>query len=127
MTSALTNQRQVFKACLTQMERVSDDVTRKIGPLDFNRRTSDGTCFASNSSKIWGTRKPFSAGPGLIKKQCRKNNYCTFALSEGLLRCYRQFTLPTNRTAKSVGRLIAYLIYCHVLESPRNLALMRAS
>jgi len=32
----LTNQRRVFKACLTQTERVSDDVTRKIGPLDFN-------------------------------------------------------------------------------------------
>ena len=36
MTSALTNQRRVFKLCLTQTERVSDDVTRKIGPLDFN-------------------------------------------------------------------------------------------
>ena len=36
MTSTLTNQRRVFKACLTQKERVSDDVTRKIGPLDFN-------------------------------------------------------------------------------------------
>ena len=36
MTSALTNQQRVFKACLTQTERVSDDVTRKIGPLDFN-------------------------------------------------------------------------------------------
>ena len=35
VTSALTNQRRVFKLCLTQTERVSDDVTRKIGPLDF--------------------------------------------------------------------------------------------
>ena len=35
MTSALTNQRRVFKACLTQTERISDDVTRKISPLDF--------------------------------------------------------------------------------------------
>ena len=35
MTNALTNQRRVFKACLTQTERVSDDVSRKIGPLDF--------------------------------------------------------------------------------------------
>ena len=35
MTSALTNQRRVFKACLTQTERVSDNVTGKIGPLDF--------------------------------------------------------------------------------------------
>ena len=35
MTSTLTNQRRVFKACLAQTERVSDDVTRKIGPLDF--------------------------------------------------------------------------------------------
>ena len=35
MTSALTNQRRVFKACLTQTEQISDDVTRKIGPLDF--------------------------------------------------------------------------------------------
>ena len=36
MTSALTNQRRVFKACLTQTERVSDEVTRMIGPLDFH-------------------------------------------------------------------------------------------
>jgi hypothetical protein len=36
VTSALTNQRRIFKACLTQTERVSDDVTRKIGPLDFS-------------------------------------------------------------------------------------------
>ena len=35
MTSALTNQRRVFEACLTRTERVSDDVTHKIGPLDF--------------------------------------------------------------------------------------------
>ena len=35
MTSALTNQRQVFKACLKQKEQVSDDVARNIGPLDF--------------------------------------------------------------------------------------------
>ena len=35
VTSALTNQRRVFKLCLTQTKRVSDDVTRKIGPLDF--------------------------------------------------------------------------------------------
>ena len=35
MTSALTNQRQLFKAFLTQLNGVSDDVTRKIGPLDF--------------------------------------------------------------------------------------------
>ena len=35
MTSALTNQRRVFKACLTQTEQVSYDVTRKIGPLNF--------------------------------------------------------------------------------------------
>ena len=35
VTSTLTNQRRVFKACLTQTERVSDDVTRKIGPMDF--------------------------------------------------------------------------------------------
>ena len=35
VTSALTNQRREFKACLTQTEQVSDDVTRKIGPLDF--------------------------------------------------------------------------------------------
>ena len=35
VTSALTNQRRVFKACLTQSEQVSDDVTCKIGPLDF--------------------------------------------------------------------------------------------
>ena len=34
MTIALTNQRRVFKACLTQTD-FSDDVTRKIGPLDF--------------------------------------------------------------------------------------------
>ena len=39
MTSALTNQRQVFKLCLTQTERVSDDVTRKIGLLDFTGLT----------------------------------------------------------------------------------------
>ena len=38
MTSALTNQRQVFKACLTQTE-FSDDVTRKIGPLDFSAKS----------------------------------------------------------------------------------------
>ena len=34
------NQQRVFKfagACLTQTERVSDDVTRKIGPLDFTK------------------------------------------------------------------------------------------
>ena len=35
MTSALTNLRGVFKACLIQTEQVSDDITRKIGPLDF--------------------------------------------------------------------------------------------
>ena len=35
MTSTLTNQGRVFKACLTQTERVSDDITRKIRPLDF--------------------------------------------------------------------------------------------
>ena len=35
VTSTLTNQRRVFKACLTQTERVSDDVKRKIGPLDM--------------------------------------------------------------------------------------------
>ena len=35
MNSALTNQRRVFKLCLTQTEQVSDDITRKIGPLDF--------------------------------------------------------------------------------------------
>ena len=38
MTITLTNQQRVFKACLTQMERVSDDVTRMIGPLDFTAR-----------------------------------------------------------------------------------------
>ena len=32
--SELTNQRRVFKACLTQ-SKFFDDVTRKIGPLDF--------------------------------------------------------------------------------------------
>ena len=38
MTSALTNQRRVFKACLTQTgTSFFDDVTRKIGPLDFNQ------------------------------------------------------------------------------------------
>ena len=37
MTSALTNQLRVFKAYLTQTERVFDDVTRKIGPLDFKQ------------------------------------------------------------------------------------------
>ena len=37
MTSALSNQSRVFKACLTQTKRVSDDVTRKIGPSDFKR------------------------------------------------------------------------------------------
>ena len=31
----MTNQRRIFKLCLTQTERVSDDVTPKIGPLDF--------------------------------------------------------------------------------------------
>ena len=41
MTSALTNQRRVFKACLTQTEQVSDDFTRKIGPLYF---TGNQTC-----------------------------------------------------------------------------------
>jgi hypothetical protein len=41
VTSALTNQRRVFKACLTQMERVSDDVTRKISPLDFTYLNED--------------------------------------------------------------------------------------
>ena len=45
MTSALTNQRRVFKACLAQMERVSDDVTRKIGPMDFT------LCFVSQKGK----------------------------------------------------------------------------
>ena len=35
VTSALTNQQQVFKACLTQMEQDFDDVTRNIGPLDY--------------------------------------------------------------------------------------------
>ena len=35
VTSSFTNQRRVFKACFTQTERVSDDVTHKIGPLDF--------------------------------------------------------------------------------------------
>ena len=47
MTSALTNQRRVFKLGLTQTERVSDDVTRKIGPLDFTGIlfTLQGTCF----------------------------------------------------------------------------------
>ena len=39
MTSALTNQRRVFKA-LTQTERVSDDVTRKIGHLDLTQQAS---------------------------------------------------------------------------------------
>ena len=39
MTRALTNQRRVFKACLTQTEQVSDDVTLKIGPLDFITRS----------------------------------------------------------------------------------------
>jgi hypothetical protein len=29
VTSALTNEHRVFKACLTQMEQVSDDVTRQ--------------------------------------------------------------------------------------------------
>ena len=43
MTSALTNQLRVFKAYLTQTERVFDDVTRKIDPLDFNW---SGTFFA---------------------------------------------------------------------------------
>ena len=38
MTSALTNQQRVFKACLTQTERDSDDITRKIGPLDFTEK-----------------------------------------------------------------------------------------
>ena len=36
VTSALTNQGRVSKACLTQTERVSDDVTDKIGPLNFD-------------------------------------------------------------------------------------------
>ena len=40
MTSALTNQRQVFKACLTQNGQISDDVARNIGPLDFILGTS---------------------------------------------------------------------------------------
>ena len=39
MTSTLTNQGRVFKACLTQTERVSDDITSKIGPLDFTARS----------------------------------------------------------------------------------------
>ena len=34
MTSTLTNQQRVFKACLTQTEQLSDDVTRKISPFD---------------------------------------------------------------------------------------------
>ena len=41
MTSALTNQLRVFKAYLTQTERVFDDVTRKIGPLDFKRHSPE--------------------------------------------------------------------------------------
>ena len=45
MTSALTNQRRIFKLCLTQTKRVSDDVTRKIGPLGFTTRLQ----FANNN------------------------------------------------------------------------------
>ena len=41
VTSSFTNQRRVFKACFTQTERVSDDVTRKIGPLDFTKMVAD--------------------------------------------------------------------------------------
>ena len=40
VTSALINQRRVFKACLTQTEQVSDDFTFKIGPLDFKNEPS---------------------------------------------------------------------------------------
>ena len=35
MTSALTNQRRIFKAFLTQTERLINDVTCKISTLDF--------------------------------------------------------------------------------------------
>ena len=49
MTSALTNQQRVFKVCLTQAEQVSDDVTRKIGPLDFRTKTNFWS--VSNSKK----------------------------------------------------------------------------
>ena len=38
--AGMTNQGRVFKACLKQTERVSDDVTRKIGPLDFKKQHS---------------------------------------------------------------------------------------
>ena len=47
MTIALTNQRRVFKACLTQTERVSDDVTRKISPF----RLYSGVHYCSNKKR----------------------------------------------------------------------------
>ena len=47
MTSALTNQRRVFKASLTQTEQVSDDFTRKICPLDFTYCHINGEDFVN--------------------------------------------------------------------------------
>ena len=56
MTSTLTNQRRVFKACLTQTERVSNDVTHKIGPLDFS------TCVVCNQLKN-AHKEAYRTGP----------------------------------------------------------------
>ena len=48
VTSALTNQRRVFKAYLTQTEQVSDDVTCKIGPLDFIFKALSSLCLPNS-------------------------------------------------------------------------------
>ena len=60
MTSTLTNQRQVFKACLTQTEQVSDDVTRKMGPLDFNKYFLAGNIVYAAHCSAQLAHKPFS-------------------------------------------------------------------
>ena len=61
MTSTLTNQRRVFKACLTQTERVSDDVSRKIGPLDFNFFTYWGKPIGFASELLTAIQEEYSS------------------------------------------------------------------
>ena len=71
MTSTLTNQRRVFKACLRQTERDSDDVTRKISPLDFTRKDkkvfyipvliSGGLVFSIKILTVNSTKKAYTS------------------------------------------------------------------
>ena len=82
VTSTLTNQRRVFKACLTKTEQVSDDVTRKIGPLDFISKERDGLVFDLVSLLPWKYAYWLSSLLYLPLSQ-RPSNAC-FAVAEVL-------------------------------------------